>query len=143
AAAPKKKAPAPKKKAPAADRPGLASSSRATRASALQPGSVPDWVIEAFGPTLRVYAEEEAHVLSIAATHPALGERFVREAAERTSDRVPKRDLAAFREAMARVDVEGRVRAVVRKLEKAWGTALDDETRDHVRDDVLAMYLGA
>lgn len=105
--------------------------------------SLPDWLVEAFAPTIRVYAEEEARVLAIASAHPALGERFAREAAARTNARVPKKDLAAFREAMAKVDVEARVRVVVKKLEKAWGSRLDDETRENVREDVLAMYVGA
>lgn len=102
----------------------------------------PEWLVEAFGPTLRVYAEEEAHVLALASRHPKLGERFVREVAARTTGRVSKRDLPAFLEEMAKVDVEARVNTVVRKLEKAWGAKMDDETREGVREDVLEMYLG-
>jgi hypothetical protein len=102
-----------------------------------------DASIEALlAPTATIYAQEELEILSVALKHPALGGAFVQRWAKRDRVGIPKRDLAAFKEAMATVDVEARVRSVVRKLAKTWATKLDPETIAGVREDIQAMYRG-
>src|SRR6185436_18787435 len=76
-------------------------------------------------PTAMVYAQEELEILSLALKHPTLGGAFIHRWSQRDRAGIPKRDLAAFKDAMAKVDVEARVRAVVKRLEKAWKTKLD------------------
>ena len=93
-------------------------------------------------PTAMVFAQEELEILSRAVKHPALGGAFIQRWSQRDRAGVPKRDLAAFKEAMAKVDVEARVRLVVKKLEKAWKAKLDADEIADVREDVHAMYRG-
>ena len=103
---------------------------------------LPTALLDLLAPTLRAYAEEELHILTIAHAHPALGERFVRARIRRRSHTVPPADRRAFREAMRYVDVPARARLVIGKLEEYWGETLDAETKRGVRDDVRAMYAG-
>jgi hypothetical protein len=105
-------------------------------------GSIDASVAALLAPTATVYAQEELEILSRALKHPALGGAFVQRWSKRDRVGIPKRDLAAFREAMAKVDVEARVRTVVKKLEKAWATKLGTETIAGVREDIRAMYRG-
>ena len=112
---------------------------RAKKAVAVEPDGVLD--SELF-PTARAYAEEELHILSIAHANPTLGARFIRDYTRRVEAKVPKKDRAAFKAAMAKIDVEARARVVVAKMEEYWGVPLDDETKEGVRDDVREMYAG-
>jgi hypothetical protein len=94
------------------------------------------------GPTALVYAQEELAILGRVAKHPALGGAAIHRWSLRSKPGIPKRDLPAFTEAMADVDVAARVRLVVKKLEKAWRTKLDPETVASVREDIEGMYRG-
>jgi hypothetical protein len=153
----KKKAARPKAKSPATNRakakakgvtPRGASSLKRTaakapkRRAAKPRGGSLESVAELLAPTATIYAQEELEILSRALKHPALGGAFVQRWSKRDRVGIPKRDLAAFKEAMAKVDVEARVRTVVRKLEKAWAMKLDPETIAGVREDIRAMYRG-
>ncbi len=96
---------------------------------------------EMLAPTVRAYAEEEARILKRASQHPKLGLTFVEEMAKKDAA-VPKKYRAAFLEAMTGVDVTARAEAVVKRMEKYWGTMLDADTKEDVRGDVAAMYRG-
>jgi hypothetical protein len=142
AAKPKRRAVKPDKKTAAAQtKRRAAKKTPAKKTPSRVAAGVPSSLEQMLAPTIRAYAEEEARILGLASRHPGLGAAFV-HAMSKSDDAIPRKYQAAFREALARVDVEARVKAVIAKMERYWGGALDVETRRDVGEDVRAMYRG-